>query len=311
MTFAALRNWLLRGRPPPGPPDTDGHADLLVLDRPRTPEGPAPDGSPPGPPPFWTASRLAIEEELWGTGFLTPGGGPEVLRYAAPIGLSAAATLLLVGAGAGGPPRIVATELGAWVVAHESDPDLESLAARRLHRAGAALAKRATVAGWNPNAPHFRPRAAHHALALEAIRDATPEPILAAIAAGLKPHGQIVVVETVSAIPPDPADPAIAAWFRLEGRQPRLPMPDTITRALTRLGFDVRITEDLSARHMRLALLGWRHLVRQMARERPAPERAAAVVAQAELWTRRIRLMHAGQIRLMRWHAIGPSTPVA
>jgi len=268
MTFAALRNWLLRGRPQPGPPDEEGEHDFLVLDRAKPPDPqPSPSQPPPSQPPpsqatdgtartpTWTASRLAIEEELWGTGFLNPGGGPEVLRYAAPIGLSAAASLLLVGAGAGGPPRIVATELGAWVVAHESDPDLESLAARRLHRAGAALAKRATVAGWNPHAPHFRPRAAHHALALEAIRDATAEPILAAIAAGLKPHGQVVVVETVAAIPPDPADPAFAAWFRLEGRAPRLPAPETITRALTRLGFDVRITEDLSARHIRLTLL--------------------------------------------------------
>jgi hypothetical protein len=280
MAFAALRNWLLRGRPGPGGADPTHGGDLLELDLPA-----ASDAAPPPRSPIWPASRLAIEEEVWGTGFMTPGGGPEVLRYAAPIGLSAAATLLLLGAGTGGPAQILATELGVWVAAHESDPDRHD--------------------------PDFRPRSAHHALAIDAIRDATAEPVLAAIATALKPHGQIVVVETVAPAPLDLADPAMAAWFRLENRASHLPSPDTITRALTRLGFDVRVTEDLSARHMRLAVLGWRHFVRQMARERPGHDRAMAVVTEAELWTRRIRLMHSGQIRLMRWHAIGPAHPVA
>ncbi len=306
MAFAALRNWLLHGRPGPGGTDLAPGDDLLELDH-----SPFSGAAPPPRSPIWPASRLAIEEEIWGTGFLTPGGGPEVLRYAAPIGLSAAATLLLLGAGTGGPAQILATERGIWVAAHEADPDLAAIAARRIQRAGAALAKRAFVSQWDRHDPDFRPRSAHHALAIDAIRDATAEPVLAAIATALKPHGQIVLVETVAPTPPDPADPAIAAWFRLEGRAPLLPAPDTITRALTRIGFDVRVTEDLSARHMRLAVHGWRHFVRQMARERPAHDRAAAIVTEAELWTRRIRLMHSGQIRLMRWHAIGPAHPVA
>jgi SAM-dependent methyltransferase len=306
MAFAALRNWLLRGRPGPGGADPTHGGDLLELDLPA-----ASDAAPPPRSPVWPASRLAIEEELWGTGFMNPGGGPEVLRYAAPIGLSAAATLLLLGAGTGGPAQILATELGVWVAAHETDPDLAAIAARRIQRAGAALAKRASVSQWDRHDPDFRPRSAHHALAIDAIRDATAEPVLAAIATALKPHGQIVIVETVAPAPLDLADPAMATWFRLENRASHLPSPDTITRALTRLGFDVRVTEDLSARHMRLAVLGWRHFVRQMARERPGHDRAMAVVTEAELWTRRIRLMHSGQIRLMRWHAIGPAHPVA
>jgi hypothetical protein len=31
------------------------------------------------------------------------------------------------------------------------------------------------------------------------------------------------------------------------------------------------------------------------------------MVAEAERWTRRLRLMHAGRIRLARWHAIAPT----
>lgn len=310
MHLSALRNWLVRLRHGgDGPAMAQGVAPQSLASAPAD-TGSAPEAGPATaqPAPLWPPGRLAIEEELWGTGFLTPGGGPEVLRFAAPIGLSAASSLLLLGAGAGGPAQFLATEMGVWVNGHEADPDLAALAARRIQRAGAAIAKRATVSAWNRHAPSFAPRASHHALVLDAIRDAPVTPVLAAMAQALKPHGQAVLVETVAQEPLDPSDPAIAAWCRLEGRAPILPQPEAVSRGLSRLGFDVRVAEDISARHMRLAVLGWRHLVRQLARDRPAPERAAAVVAQAELWTRRIRLMHAGRIRMMRWHAIGGAT---
>lgn len=230
-----------------------------------------------------------------------------MLRLATPLGLSAASTLLLLGAGAGGPAQILATEMGAWVAAFEADRDLAEIATRRVHRAGAGLAKRASVDRWDPEDPNFRPRMAHHAIALDAIQSAAPALVLTAIAEALKPHGHIVLVETIAPAPLDPADPDIATWCALEGRPTTLANPDSITHTLSNLGFDVRIAEDISARHMRLAVIGWRNFVRQLARERPSPERAGAVVAQAELWTRRIRLMHAGRIRMMRWHAISPA----
>jgi hypothetical protein len=308
MPLASLLHWLSRGRSRPAEP-----ADLSALalqDSPAQapPELPTHDPDRPASPghvAIWTPPRIAIEEEIWGPGFLNPGAGGELLRYASPLGLSPASSLLLLGAGAGGPPRHLAIELGAWINAYEADPDLAELAARRVHRAGDALAKRATVAAWSPHVPDLRPRQANHALAVDALRDALLEPILANISAALKPHGHIMLIETVAPAALDPADPALAAWARLEGRRPALPDPLAITRALKRLGYDVRVAEDISIRHMRLALAGWRHFVRILARERPAPERAAAVVLEAELWTRRLRLMHAGRIRLMRWHAIG------
>ncbi len=310
MALAALRNWLLRGHADPDGPDApvpgSQYAPLPGSHPPDLPMANALVGAPPARALLWPPSRLAIAEELWGSGYLTPGGASEVLRFVAPIGLSAASTLLLLGAGAGGPAQTLAADRGVWVAGFEAEPELAEIAARRIQRAGAALAKRATIAEWNPAAPHFPARLAHHALALEAIRDATVAPVLAGIAGALRPHGHVVLVETVAAVPLDPDDPAIAAWCRLEGRRPAVPEPDAVTRGLTRLGFDVRVVEDVSARHMRLAILGWRHFVRMMARERPGAERAAAVVAEAELWTRRIRLMHAGRIRQMRWHGIGP-----
>jgi hypothetical protein len=44
-----------------------------------------------------------------------------------------------------------------------------------------------------------------------------------------------------------------------------------ITGALGRLGFDVRVAEDMSLRHLQQALPGWHRLLRVMQANQPGP----------------------------------------
>ncbi len=293
MHLPDLRKWL--GRRPRAPtaqawPDHDeDHANAIAAAAPES---------------AWTAQRIEIAESLWGDGCLWPGGTDEVLRVAVPFGLSAASSLLLLGAGSAGPTLRLAGELGVWVSAYEADPVLAVVAARRVQRAGVALAKRATVQPWTPAVPEFRPQAFHHALAIEALRGPHPERIVAAMCEAVKPGGHLAIVETVAPAPRDADLPAIAAWSRLERRAPPLPGTDWVTAPLAAHGFEIRVGEDVTARHVRLAVTGWRRLVRELRRERPSPARAGLLVAEAEFWLRRIRLLRGGQLRVMRWLAI-------
>lgn len=262
------------------------------------------------PPPRWTPARIAIADELWGDGNVFPGGEEEVLRLAVPLNLSAASSLLLLGAAAGGPARAVAGGLGAWISGHEADPALAAMASRRLPRAGKVVAKRATVVPWDPQAPVFRRRGFNHALALEALRGVPGQPVpapelLMALAGALQPGGQLVMVDLVATVRLDPQDKLVRSWAEAEGRTPDLPSEAALSAALAGQGFDVRVTEDISVRHMRLAVQSWKRMVRDLAAVRPDRLRAAAVVAEAEVWMRRLKLIHSGQIRLVRWHAMG------
>jgi hypothetical protein len=236
----------------------------------------------PAPRP-WTPARLAQAEALWGEGFIGPGGADEVKRLTASFGLSAASSLLIVGAGAGGPARTMAADLGVWVTAYESDPDLAEVAARRLQRAGAALAKRASVAPWDPAAPGFGVAAFHHALACDVLCGARRDAVLGAIVRAVKPGGQVMVVQSV--------DPACGEMAE-------------IARMFELLGCELRVTEDETARHGRQALQGWKRMVRELRGTRPAPAQAAALVAEAEYWLLRLRRIRQGQLKLMRWGAI-------
>ena len=92
---------------------------------------------------------------------------------------------------------------------------------------------------------------------------------------------------------------------RLEHRPLTLPTEATITRLMGRIGFEVRMVEDLSRRHMQLAVLGWKAALKQMREQKPSPGEAEHLVAAAEHWLSRVKLMREKKIRLLRWHAIG------
>jgi cyclopropane fatty-acyl-phospholipid synthase-like methyltransferase len=233
-----------------------------------------------------------------------PGGGPETVRLAKPLGLSPSVTLLLLGAGLGGPAHALCDGFGAWIASFEADPELCAVAAAR--RAALDPRNRITIETWDRAQPQFRGRSANFALSLEALRGTRPAPLLESLAGALRPNGQIILTELVCDAAPSDRDREFAAWCRLENRLPELPQTSEVTDALQRLRFDVRVVEDMSDRHIAQTLGSWREAVRGMAAgPRPAAQTAAAFVTEAELWLLRIRLMRRLGVRLMRWHAIG------
>ena len=252
--------------------------------------------------PVWPSARIGVAEALWGQGFLFPGGGAEVLRLTVPLGLSAASSLLLIGAGSGGPSRCIAAEFGVWVTGYEANKRLVDLANERSERAG--MGRRAQVEIWDTLKPKFPRRYFHHGMAIEMLHGAKPDKVLTAVALALKPGAQFVLLETVADAPLDPADPVVATWARLDHRSADLPSEPEITNVLGRLKFDVRIVEDVSRRHMQSAMQGWRIAVEAMAGAPPAMRQIGMMVHEAELWTARFRLMRDGKLRLARWHAI-------
>ncbi|MGA3003203.1 MAG: methyltransferase domain-containing protein [Acetobacteraceae bacterium] len=299
MPLTAVMNWFGWQQPPPAEPphEMPRHAPIasaelsvpVVANR---------------PPPKWNRERLKITDALWGQGYQFPGGEIETLRLAKPLGLSKASSLLLLGAGAGGPACSLAIHLGVWVSGFEADRDLVATAVDRVTRRN--LTKHAQTELWDPDEPKFRDGFYHHGLALEALHGSQPERVLSAVARALKPSGHLAMTELIADTPLDPGNPVVAAWAHLERRNPKaLPTEVTITRILGRLGFDVRVCEDVSERHVSHAMAGWRSLVRLMEDAPPTRREAMSSVQEAELWLLRLRLFEIGSLRLVRWHAIG------
>jgi hypothetical protein len=168
------------------------------------------------------------------------------------------------------------------------------------------LGKRAALQPWVPAAPAFRARFHHHALALEPLRcGAAPAGLATALAAAVKPGGQLVLVETVTAAAMPGLAPALDRWLALEGRAAPPPGQAAVEAALLAAGFTLHVTESLGARQAAAATEAWSRLLDGM-REAGRPgagAAAAALVTEAEAWLLRHRLVGAGAIAVLRWHA--------
>jgi hypothetical protein len=250
----------------------------------------------------WPAARLAMAHLLWGDGYIFPGGEIETLRLARPIVAAAGTGLLLVGTGSGGPACALARNLGTWVTGLESDPNLR-LASLDLI-ADANLDKKIKINTWDPKNPDFTPRSHHNCLALEPLLDSQPEPILDGLTQALKPGGHLILTELAAAEAFNPADPVVKRWAVVERRDPsEIQAAIAVTRMLGRIGLNVRGVEDISARHTEHAMLGWRILLRDLRKNAPTSGQAAHLVAEAERWMLRRRLLRDGQLQMVRWHA--------
>ncbi len=255
------------------------------------------------PQPRWPETKLRVLAGLWGEGFLGPGGPAEVLALAKPLGLNGSHSVLQLGAGLGGAARALAAEWGCYVTGYECDGDLAALGAALS--AKLKIERKAEIRPLDPTAPAIRQNYFHHALALEALwRHADKTRLIAALVDGVRASGQLVLTDLVLGDVTPHASAAFSAWAVCEGAEPHLAGERALTALMTRQGLDVRIVEDITGRHMRQTLSAWQSFVQELARDRPAPAYAARIVEEAERCLRRLNLMRAGHLRLVRWHAI-------
>ncbi len=276
---------------------------------------------PPGPPDagarpaaetnLWPADRLAVTNQLWGRGFILPGGDTEILHLIRPLGLTPSSSLVLIGGGGGGPAASIVANTGAWVTNLEVEPTL--LAQAKAVVKAASIGNKVKSETWDSRDPQFARGAHHHCMAIEPLRHGgAPEPLIDALTQTVKANGQLVMIDLVADTPLPADDPDAGRWAEREARALRsIPTQNAVTRTMTRLGFDVRVVEDISSRHIRNAMIGWRAALRELEDDQPPPILAAQMIAEAELWLYRVRLLRHKRLRLMRWHAIGRGAAAA
>jgi hypothetical protein len=249
-----------------------------------------------------TLARADWAERLWDAGFTGPGGAAEALRLSGLLPLSPATTLLLLGQDAGGGAAAIATQRGAWIASYQHDPAAATRMAARLRSFG----RRIEVRPWSPSQPAFRKGFHQHALALEPLRThPLPGPLCAAIAGGLKPGGQLVLLELVEGAGAGQRQAAVQRWMELEARPAPPPSRATVEAALHAAGFQIHVMEDASQRHCGGIVEGFARLVTGLrGAGRPAtPAATAALLTEVESWLLRHKLVASGQLALLRWHA--------
>ncbi|MFC7690249.1 hypothetical protein ACFQY5_12245 [Paeniroseomonas aquatica] len=170
-----------------------------------------------------------------------------------------------------GAAATIVAQRGAWVAAHQHDPQLAERMAARLRPIG----RRVAILPWSPAAPAFRPQYHHHALALEPTAGGGSLATLApALAAALTPEAQLVLLDLTLGAAAAAHRPALDRWLALEGRAGPPPAQPAAEAAIKAAGFQLHVAEDAGPRHCAAVTEGWARLigaVRRQGQRTPGP----------------------------------------
>lgn len=274
----------------------------LSESHPERPSGPSLERAPErladtAPGLRWDKSRIAVVQKVWGKGFIAPGGKETLLELAGPLDLKRDMNVLDLGAGLGGPARVLAKRFGVRVTGLEAD--------RRLAEAGGALSSRiflptkASVHSLAERHEVLAPRAFDRIFSkdvLFAVRDKAR--LLAVAEALLADGGRMLLVDYVVAADRRRA-PAVEAWMAADPARPAPWSVEEYIEALTGLGLSLRI-DDISGVARRAINGAWAGFLAK--RRRPSLDSRAAqmLLDEARLWSRRTKLLKTGELRACR-----------
>lgn len=247
----------------------------------------------------WTGGRIALAQEVWGEGFVAPGGTGMIMDLIEPLDLKRGMTVLELGAGLGGSTRIMAGRLGAWVTGMEWD--------RGLAEAGMALSARA---GMARTAPVYRPGGTAGRMVLKSfdrffsmgrlftLQDRSR--LLHLIGAVLRDHGELLFTDYVLAAPQRP-ELAVEVWTAAEPEAPELWSAGDYVKLFSALGLHIRV-DDITERLCTAVNQSWADFHARIEQAGVDPVLAPVLANEAALWTRRAALLENGELNVCRFH---------
>lgn len=249
----------------------------------------------------WENPEMRIAQLLWGEGSTRPGGSDYVLGLAKPLGLDPSMSLIEFGAGLGGGARAIHKTFGAWVTAYEPDANLARAAKELSVMAG--VDKKATIIRYTPDGFEPRLNAFDAALSAETLfQIAKKEDLLGKLYLSLKPRGQLIITDFVLGNGVSADDPRLNAFSRTRAF---FWSADQYAQLFRGRGFDLRINEDITAKYRQMIIDGSAKFTKNgpilAANTKAYPE---AVMAQMDIWARRVAAFDSGLIKVMRFSAI-------
>lgn len=249
---------------------------------------------------------LVLRQWLWGPGFHQPGNIDYVLKLVKPFAPNPAMSVLDVAAGLGGAARAISDAFGTYITGLERDPEL---ARRGMDMSVAAGKQRhAPISVIDPESFELRTGAFDCILGRGStymVQD--KERFMRVLILGLKQRGQLLLTDYV--IEPSLAQrPEYAMWAALQPHPPMLWTLQQYTDCFKSLGFDVRVTEDITQDVKMQIVLGWDNLVQTVDIKALPRVHKLQIVSEAERWVKTIIALDSGAIKAYRFYALAGSS---
>lgn len=250
----------------------------------------------------WDDETVDIAQFIWGKGFCGPGGPDFIVALSKLLALSPEMSMLQIGAGLGGPARVLADKFGVWMSGYESSKTLVDKGNKLSKING--LEKKVVLEHYNPEAVESFGRKFDRALSKEAlftIRDKNN--IIANIEDKLKPGGLFLMTEYVLGSDASIGKDSYKEWVMGERQKPYPVLAEELIATIKANHMQVRVSEDISMQYVEMINQAWAgadEVAAKLARDDDGTKKIQILMREAEFWTRRKKMLQSGDIKLWR-----------
>ncbi|WP_321397245.1 class I SAM-dependent methyltransferase [Emcibacter sp.] len=258
----------------------------------------------------WSDARIQVAQLIWGNGYCGPGGPENVIAMSKLLALSPKQSAMVIGAGLGGPARVLAQEFGVWISGYEHS---EQLAAKGMHMSvKAGLEKKAPI--YFKDFDEIEPfdRNFDRAYSKEAFFTIEKKAeLLHEVFKNLKEDSLFLITDYVVRDAEALQDPDVQKWLRQEPLDPFPVTSDVMAQHLKDAGFNLRVNEDITDQYIELIQDAWAdadQVVKSLSSKGPeAAENLQAIMKEAQFWSQRTKIMRSGHLQVHRYLAHKPT----
>jgi ubiquinone/menaquinone biosynthesis C-methylase UbiE len=223
------------------------------------------------------------------------------MKLIAPLGLNPKMTFADLNAGAGGAARAISESAGIWVTAMEPNGVLAAHGMEESSMAG--LGKKAPIVAYDPEASELRPNGFDCVFVKELFFTVVNKRrLITEISKSLKKSGQLLFTDYLLAKTGNMED-STQNWMAHEPVRPEMWSIKQAHDYVEKQGLEIRIEDDMTQEMCGLILRGWRQALPNFRPGHFEPELGDALLAEAELWARRLTVLLSGDVRVYRIHA--------
>lgn len=250
----------------------------------------------------WNEQRIDIAQLIWGRGYCGPGGPEYIIAMSKLLAMTPELSMLHLGAGLGGPARTLAEHFGVWVTGLEPSQSLAQAGNHLSTMAG--MIKKAPVQQLDLTQENPLIRRYDRVL-VDGYLAQRPNKAeaLAMIDAALKPEGLVLITDYFLVDDGSVANADYRDWLQGEPRQLNLVTAPEFVEAATKAGLGVRVNEDRTEEHIDLIKKAWAgadKLVADLLQQQGQEHLTKIVLKEAELWSKRVKVLTGGQLQFRR-----------
>jgi len=250
----------------------------------------------------WDEETIDIAQYIWGKGFCGPGGPDYIISLSKLLALSPEMSMLQIGAGLGGPARVLVERFGVWITGFETSGMLVDKGNKLSKMAG--LERKVVLEQYDTESHEGFARKFDRAISKEALFTIQDKAAMVSnIEDKLKPGGLFLMTEYVIGDESVPGKDRYKEWMVGERSHPFPVTSEDLVDMLKASRMQVRVSEDISRQYIEMINQAWAgadEVAAKLAKRENGTSMIQTLMREAEFWTRRKKLLESGDLKLWR-----------